>query len=108
VRPIRLVTGDAGARAGFGVDAVDDIRLAVTELCSALVASGANTMHVRIATTPGRIAVAGRVDMPARAVPDLDAIASIVVDVVSDRYTLESSENAAWFTFEKRAAHSRG
>jgi hypothetical protein len=34
VRLARLVTADAGARAGLSVDAMEDLRIAVSELCA--------------------------------------------------------------------------
>ena len=36
VRLVRLAAADIGARAGFGLDEIDDLRMAVDELCFAL------------------------------------------------------------------------
>ena len=104
VRTIRLVTGDAAARAGFGVDQIDDVRLAVTELCYAVLAPQATRFVLCLKVYPGRIAVTGTVDGTHGATPDLDAIASVVVDVICDHCTLESTERTASFTFGIRAA----
>jgi serine/threonine-protein kinase RsbW len=46
---VRLTTASVAAHAGFGYDAVEDLRLAVDELCAPLVRSGpGGVLHFRL------------------------------------------------------------
>jgi hypothetical protein len=104
VRAIRLVTGDAAARAGFGIDVVDDLRLAITELCYAILLPDATTLSVRITVGRSRVSVTGTVDASCTSGPELDAIANVVVDVISDHCSFSRSARSTSFAFEKRGA----
>lgn len=48
VRVARLASGDMGERAGFSVDELDDVRLAVDELCAILVGAGGEVLDLRM------------------------------------------------------------
>lgn len=103
VRTLRFVVGDAAARAGFVVDDIDDIRLAVTELCCAVISAQSTAITVETATDRGEIFVSGRVDDPGSAQPELDAVAAVVVDVIADACSMQRDGDVVTFTFAKRA-----
>ena len=48
VRIARLAAGDMGGRAGFSVDELDDVRLAVDEVCATLIAAGGPVLELRM------------------------------------------------------------
>ena len=48
VRVARLVTGDMAERAGFSVDELDDVRLAVDELCALLIGGDRAALELRL------------------------------------------------------------
>jgi serine/threonine-protein kinase RsbW len=48
VRIARLAAGDMGGRVGFSVDELDDVRLAVDEVCACLIAAGGQSLELRM------------------------------------------------------------
>src|SRR6185312_13432826 len=48
VRVARLAAGDMGGRVGFSVDELDDVRLAVDELCAVLIGAGGKVLELRM------------------------------------------------------------
>src|SRR5437764_13357727 len=48
VRIARLAAGDMGGRVGFSIDELDDVRLAVDEMCAVLFGPGASVIDVRL------------------------------------------------------------
>jgi hypothetical protein len=100
LRLARLAAADAASRAGFDVDAIDDVRIAVSELCGARGAGGNITL--RLVAVPGRLEVQGQADVALT--PHLDGLTRTVVGGVVDSYHL-SSEPVGAFSFVK-AAHA--
>jgi anti-sigma regulatory factor (Ser/Thr protein kinase) len=58
LRLARLTAADAGTRVGLDYDEVEDLRIAVSELC-AMVASGGAEVTLRFTLGPGSVTVAG-------------------------------------------------
>src|SRR5215467_10384702 len=48
VRVARLAAGDMGGRVGFSIDELDDVRLAVDELCAVLIGAGGHVLELRL------------------------------------------------------------
>ena len=48
VRVARLAAGDMGGRTGFSVDEIDDLRLAVDEVCAILIGVGGHVIELRM------------------------------------------------------------
>lgn len=62
LRLVRVVASGVASRLGFSIDAVDDVRLAVDELCWTVVSSAgpASTLAVRFVILDGAFSVEGR------------------------------------------------
>jgi serine/threonine-protein kinase RsbW len=62
---IRTVAADLAARADFDLDSIDDLRMAVDDLCAMLVRTAADNATLRCSFTvrPERIEVAAEVDV---------------------------------------------
>lgn len=62
---IRTVAADLAARADFDLDSIDDLRMAVDDLCAMLVriASGDATLRCRFTARPERIEVTAEVEV---------------------------------------------
>jgi serine/threonine-protein kinase RsbW len=103
LRLARLAAADAASRAGFDVDDIDDVRIAVSELCGALGASGRITLTM--VTEPGRLEVRGAADVALA--PKLDGLTRTVVRGVVDEYEL-SSDPVGGFSFVKGSAAANG
>lgn len=68
---IRTVAADLAARADFDVDSIDDLRMAVDDLCAMLVrvAAADATLHCRFTVRHERIEVTAEIDVDDRADP---------------------------------------
>jgi serine/threonine-protein kinase RsbW len=60
LRIARLATGDMGGRAGFSIDELDDVRLAVDELCSILIGAGGHVIELRFQVHERTLIIDGR------------------------------------------------
>jgi len=60
VRIARLAAGDMGGRAGFSVDELDDVRLAVDEVCASLIAAGGRRLELRMQARDRVLVIEGR------------------------------------------------
>jgi serine/threonine-protein kinase RsbW len=60
VRIARLAAGDMGGRAGFSVDELDDVRLAVDEVCATLIAAGGPMLELRMQAHDRAVFIEGR------------------------------------------------
>lgn len=62
---IRTVAADLAARADFDLDAIDDLRMAVDDLCAMLVriAAADATLHCTFTVRPERIEVTAEIDV---------------------------------------------
>lgn len=59
VRIARLAAGDMGGRVGFSIDELDDVRLAVDEMCAVLIGTGASVIAVRMQARERTLIVEG-------------------------------------------------
>ena len=62
VRVARLAVGDIGERAGFSLDELDDVRLAVDELCAIMLRAGGAHLRLRIELRDRLLVVDGSTD----------------------------------------------
>jgi len=101
LRLARLTSADAGSRAGFDYEDIDDLRIAVSELCSLISGAlgGAVTLTFRIGE--------GRVEVEGRAVPGAlveNEFSRMIVDAVVDDLELQSDGDAGAFRCTKRSS----
>jgi len=100
LRLARYAAADAAARAGLGIDATDDVRLAISELCSLLTGSG-TAIELHIEASGGAVRVRG-VGAPG---PELHGengeLAQSLVEAVVDEYRFAVHDGQATFEFTK-------
>jgi len=103
IRVARLVASGLGASAGLDVDAVDDLRIAVDELCAALFEVGGGKVELTFAVGSDEVEVTGRTETspvaafePARLV-----LSRQILDVACDHYSLTLDGGVARFTMRK-------
>jgi len=61
VRIARLAAGDMGGRVGFSIDELDDVRLAVDEVCAILIGAGGPVLEIRMQARDRTLIMEGRV-----------------------------------------------
>jgi hypothetical protein len=101
LRLARLAVADVGARAGWSYEDIDDLRIAVDELCYAI---GAGGEHGRIVltyrTTDRAVEVVGAGEETAPLAEPGELAAAIIAAVVDD---FDLDVGARQFRFRKRA-----
>src|SRR5438067_6371318 len=91
IRVARLVASGMGATAGFDVDGVEDLRIAVDELCAALLEVGARSpVELMFLVAPDEVIVTGRTGAAegARLDPERLLLSYQILEVACDDYSL--------------------
>jgi len=85
LRTVRLVAADAADRAGFDCDQTDDLRIAVDEVCHAVLKSTESPITVGFSAEPGCVRVQGAAPRTSAMHPlHLPRISQVIVDAVAD------------------------
>jgi serine/threonine-protein kinase RsbW len=95
IRIARLAGAGLANELGFGVDRLDDVRLAIGEACGLAVHSGATSMVVQYELTASSIAVAVEAPIGAdggRLDPDYLGLVEQVLSVACSAHSIENSE----------------
>ena len=101
VRLARLAAADAGSRAGFMIEEIDDLRIAVDELCiQAMGAAG--TVSLTLATAPGVVEIEG--SGPPAPDNDFGDIAEAIVTAVVDEHSVVTEDGTRRFRLRKQSA----
>jgi serine/threonine-protein kinase RsbW len=101
VRLARMASADAGSRAGFDYEEIEDLRIAVTELCHVLLGDGARgEMRLEFRTVDGEVTVVGRSEQPGAAVTN--EFSEIILGKVVDVHAVRSDGPARVFELTKR------
>jgi hypothetical protein len=101
LRLARYAAADAATRAGLGIDAIDDVRLAVSELCTLLTGSDAPIVLRFAATTTG-VVVEGEGAPGPQLVGENGELAQTLVEAVVDEYRFDVVGKRAQFRVTKR------
>jgi anti-sigma regulatory factor (Ser/Thr protein kinase) len=105
LRTVRLVAADAAERAGFDCDETDDLRIAVDELCHAVMNSSDAPIILGFEVTPGRVEVRGAAKRSNGARPlEMSQLSAIVVDSVSTWFELIDEPGDVGFVLVKDAS----
>lgn len=106
-RYLRLARLTAAGFAGdldYGTDAIEDLRIAVDELCAAVIegcAPGAE-LTVRYRDVDGVLLVDGVCDEPDSSPPELHAVARELLEMLADEYEVGADDRGRTFRLVKR------
>lgn len=106
---VRVTTTSAAAKLGFDYDAVEDIRIAVSELCGTLIANAVPGAELTITCQGDKqgLTVTGRAPL-AEGAPSAgpDELSEQVLDAVADSHAFSSDGTEVQFTmFRGRRPH---
>ena len=103
IRVARLVASGLGATAGLDVDAVDDLRIAVDELCAALFEVGGEKVQLTFAVDADHVEVTGSTETGSVAAfePARLVLSRQILEVACDTYSLTLDGGYARFTMRK-------
>jgi hypothetical protein len=102
LRLARIATADAASRAGLDYEEIDDMRIAVSELCGLLADGRSPTITLALNATPGSLTVAGEAATIVPALQDGDLSLAIVAAVVDD-HAIETADGVTRFRVTKRS-----
>jgi len=105
VRLIRLAAADAGSRAGLTLEEIDDLRIAVGELCVQIMGPGEAPSSLTFAISPGRVEIDG-VGPPAPE-SDFTEIAESIVSAVADAHDVSTDGHIRQFHLTKHSTPAR-
>lgn len=113
LRIARMAVSSVAADAGFGLEDIEDLRVAVTELCGALLGPPADEavdgdgdgdlgrIELRFRVDAGDVVLLGRRDPAPGPAPDLDPIARELLAVITDHHALEAVDGRWSFSLRK-------
>lgn len=102
---IRTATAGLATRLDLTIDEIDDLRIAVDEACSLLLAGRAHPARTLNATfTVDTTSIVVRIGGPAESVPERSSFAWAVLGALAGDVVTGVDENGAWI----RLAHVRG
>jgi serine/threonine-protein kinase RsbW len=106
LRLARIATADAASRAGLDYEEIDDVRIAVSELCSVVsVDPGAKvTLSFRVAE--GSLTVDGEARTGSEVTPN--ELSQAIVSAVTDEHSLVTDDGTTRFRVAKRTRNSAG
>jgi hypothetical protein len=105
IRVARLVAGGIGVVAGMDVEHVDDLRIAVDELCSALVEVGDGSgLELHFGINDQTVEVAGRTAASSGMALDRErlGLSEQILAVACDEFSLDVADGIAAFHLRKR------
>ncbi len=101
LRLARLASADAGSRAGFDYEEIDDLRIAVTELCHLLIGEGTTgELTLEFTAADGTVAVAGHAGQPGA--PNDNDFSETILSQVVDTHTVRDDADGRRFELVKR------
>lgn len=105
VRPVRLAVGAVASLAEFDVDGIDDLRIGVNELCSALIESGSGEeIRLAIETADGLVRVDGSTRAGSGPVDEERLrLSRQILSVVSDSFGFDIHDGRVSCWIERRA-----
>jgi anti-sigma regulatory factor (Ser/Thr protein kinase) len=106
LRTVRLVAADAAERAGFDCDETDDLRIAVDELCHAVMNSSDAPIVLGFAIAPGLVEVRGAGERKNARPLEMSPVSELVVDSVSESFELVDGASAVGFVLVKRTSRA--
>lgn len=101
LRLARLASADAGSRAGFDYEEIDDLRIAVTELCHLLIGEGTDgDLRLEFTAQDGSVTVAGHSARPGA--PSDNAFSETILSQVVDEHVVRDGDDGRHFHLLKK------
>jgi len=102
LRLARIATADAASRAGLDYEEIDDVRIAVSELCSLVSLDAGATVQLSFVAEPGLLTVTGESQTGGNAVVGTE-LSQAIITAVADEHSLESDGGITRFRVTKRS-----
>jgi serine/threonine-protein kinase RsbW len=104
LRLARITTADAASRAGLDFEEIDDVRIAVSELCSVVSVGRKGAVSLAFTVAPGTLTVEGEAATGAHEVTGND-LSQAIIAAVADDHSLVTVDGVTRFRVVKAARH---
>jgi serine/threonine-protein kinase RsbW len=101
LRLARLTASSLAADLDFGTDELDDLKVAVDELCAVLLHEADGPLDLSFETNGRRIVVQGSCATASDTPPELHPFASELLSIVADSFSLELEAGRCRFELER-------
>jgi serine/threonine-protein kinase RsbW len=105
LRLARIATADAASRAGLDFEEIDDVRIAVSELCSLVSVDPDSTVTLTFGVTEGRLTVEGESRTGAAEIAP-NELSVAIVTAVADEHSLDTDGGVTRFLVTKRSRNT--
>jgi serine/threonine-protein kinase RsbW len=104
LRLARVTAAGLASRLGFSFDEVEDLRLAIDELCYGLTGSSGRdgTVHVRFLLGPDSLLIEGAGHFPIDSQPVLSELSEVILTALVDEHELGIGPEGPTFRLLKR------
>jgi serine/threonine-protein kinase RsbW len=109
LRLARLTAAGLAGDLGYSVDDIEDLRIAVDELCAAVIEDADPTSELTVSYREhdGALVVEGICDDVRAPLPELHAVAQELLAMLADEYAVASDANGRTFRLVKRSRADR-
>jgi len=102
LRLARIATADAASRAGLDYEEIDDVRIAVSELCSLVSLDPESSVTLVFRVGPGSLTVEGESVTGAATVAG-NELSDAIIAAVADEHSLDTVDGVTRFRVKKSA-----
>ena len=104
LRLARVTAAGLASRLGFSFDEVEDLRLAIDELCYGLTGSAGRdgTVHVRFLLGTDSLLIEGEGRFASKVEPELSELSEVILSALVDEHELGTGPNGPMFRLVKR------
>jgi serine/threonine-protein kinase RsbW len=109
LRLARLTAAGIAGDSGFGLEAIEDLRVAVDEVCAILIEGAAENAELELVyrSTPDGLVIEGSCPNPGTE-PDLHPVARELLAMTADDYSVYGAGDVVSFRLLKRRAVATG
>ncbi len=105
LRLARIATADAASRAGLDYEEIDDVRIAVSELCSVVSVDPESTVTLAFLVSAGKLTVDGEARTGTSEISPTE-LSRAIVAAVTDEHSLTTEDGVTHFQVRKHARNS--
>jgi serine/threonine-protein kinase RsbW len=106
LRLARIATADAGSRAGLDFEEIDDVRIAVSELCSLVSVDADASVTLAFRVADGTLTVEGESRTGAARISP-NELSATIISAVADQHSLSTTDGVTRFVVTKRTRSAR-
>jgi serine/threonine-protein kinase RsbW len=110
LRLARLTAAGLAGDLGYSVDAIEDLRIAVDELCAAIIEDTPSPAQLELSyrESEGKLVVEGTCRARSTKAPDLHSVARELLNMLADEYSIGAIDGHRNFRLVKYAERPQG